>query len=1427
MDERRLTAFLIMQGYLTPDQVKAALEEQMRLKRAGGDVDVIEVGRREKMLTDIQVLEILERTGYQPPKPSGPTVPKPVERPSLSDPSDISAISAISAIGAIGAISDLGEVSDPDASAISTDAISGIPSERVPVHAADEAAALGEKAAPRRGGSSATWNARKRRSGKNSALAGLIVVPMLVIFLLVLRGVTKTDDPGPSEVASAIPSVQVNPVSGKLDKLRRGIASLKGKPNGVARDRLVSTLEFLIKDIRRERMMISEGRVLERLADDLARVSGRSGAKPPPKLDLTEEANAAWASLAQEFDGILRLCLQQPRSELQLGAELHRGVNLRTRVSDELAKIGSDDKTADKIASLVSSPDLHPILGVGGYTSIMSALQRFPESLRETARWKEWSGILARFKQYLRVARAYEEAIRLADDAAQRGDHKRAKQSFLTSRYATDSWFKAMVGFLNRPEVVRAFAARAKEAAKGGPLVRRKVVPTGKGAGTGSRDWGQNWRERFVNLERAHRKAKDTKPLVAEFKALFKDTESLARGSFDTCREIVQFFAAHSKVFKKEGELRPALKRHHELYFNGAFLRATGPNTLRELDRWCATNGYEAWRAKLRGFLRLTAGAGGGKDRAREKGRANRGLARAAVKEFSEKRLGIVIKGFDGLLKWMEKKSFAPAEVKTHLDAIFVRAIERAGDSVAGARLRDRLQRLDHKVKEKKLSGLTKAYEKQLEQVIKLAVSRSLKAVERAVAAGEPGLAFDLFQYVLQLDPENDRAHKGLGHLKVNGRWLRRFDAERMKAGFGWSSDFCWEKVDSADRYAKGEVFDPTSNAWAPLADANTRHQNPDDPWVIKTEHFILRSTADLKATARVSERLEAFYLQLFRLYDLFFMDKGGAKLIFGMVKSKQLTVNYYRTQEQFKSHANPPTDWAAGFYSGGRGASFFYATGGWTVLQHEIVHQILGETSPGGGDAWLAEGAAVYLENAFFRNGVLTLGTRGNHQRIVAYQGRERSSHDEHKLLDMLTFRTGGDWDSGDISKNYRGAGAVVYFLCHFDEGRYRGDFVEFLRAAYNRQSPKLSAFFGMSEKTLDLLMRRFYDPATKLDLPGAGGGSVEELAAANTALSKVAGKRTPDPDQLGLAYSEVTRTLAGVVDKDAAKGRKTTLRTLSKMRKRLGKTIERVIKAASKPKLIVARKARLEALRAEAIRVIEDTGIYPDADHGRVGQPTVDAKVKDLREFWDGLPPVLEDADIKIAMDLLKLSEPWVTELGAKGKDRGPSKKDMEDKLRRRVGCEFLNLTPAQKQAYDYDQKVRNYNANQAQLPEAGRLQLKILNDYRIMLGRHALATDERLFRCAGKHSSWMESSGNMSHDEPDPARRTPSLRARLEGYNDSVGENVAFGYQTALSVHHGWYTSSGHHRNMILKGFWVAGVARSGTYWTQVFGTGKPSF
>ena len=69
----------------------------------------------------------------------------------------------------------------------------------------------------------------------------------------------------------------------------------------------------------------------------------------------------------------------------------------------------------------------------------------------------------------------------------------------------------------------------------------------------------------------------------------------------------------------------------------------------------------------------------------------------------------------------------------------------------------------------------------------------------------------------------------------------------------------------------------------------------------------------------------------------------------------------------------------------------------------------------------------------------------------------------------------------------NYRGAGAVLYFLMTFDGGRYRGDAVVMLRDAYSGNLRPIEDYFGLSVQALDLLMTRFYKDCEPL--ASAGG--------------------------------------------------------------------------------------------------------------------------------------------------------------------------------------------------------------------------------------------------------------------------------------------------------------------------------------------------
>ena len=76
------------------------------------------------------------------------------------------------------------------------------------------------------------------------------------------------------------------------------------------------------------------------------------------------------------------------------------------------------------------------------------------------------------------------------------------------------------------------------------------------------------------------------------------------------------------------------------------------------------------------------------------------------------------------------------------------------------------------------------------------------------------------------------------------------------------------------------------------------------------------------------------------------------------------------------------------------------------------------------------------------------------------------------------------------------------------------------------------------------------------------------------------------------------------------------------------------------------------------------------------------------------------------------------------------------------------------------------------------------------------------------------------------PVPGKRSPGDRCKAEGAS-YAGENIAMGMNTGRGAFNAWYTSSGHHRNMLMKGHVSIGIgnSQSGRYWTQNFGYDNP--
>lgn len=94
-----------------------------------------------------------------------------------------------------------------------------------------------------------------------------------------------------------------------------------------------------------------------------------------------------------------------------------------------------------------------------------------------------------------------------------------------------------------------------------------------------------------------------------------------------------------------------------------------------------------------------------------------------------------------------------------------------------------------------------------------------------------------------------------------------------------------------------------------------------------------------------------------------------------------------------------------------------------------------------------------------------------------------------------------------------------------------------------------------------------------------------------------------------------------------------------------------------------------------------------------------------------------------------------------------------------------------------------------------------------------------NNQLERAAKKHSRYMQQRNILSH--AGRGGSDAGSRISKEGYNwMSYGENVAAGYPTEEAAIKGWLKSKGHCKNIMSGKFRDMGVARSGTFWTQVF-------
>lgn len=264
---------------------------------------------------------------------------------------------------------------------------------------------------------------------------------------------------------------------------------------------------------------------------------------------------------------------------------------------------------------------------------------------------------------------------------------------------------------------------------------------------------------------------------------------------------------------------------------------------------------------------------------------------------------------------------------------------------------------------------------------------------------------------VLLLDPQNDEANQALGHSKGSSGWLVPFQGSSLT-----------------------------------LAEVCKRRGDWGNAWELSSLHYDLRTDAELERALALLRDLEWFYLTFFAQYgDVLQLDDRPERMIAHVYCDRS---KLPRPAGSVGAFFEPGTRTLFAGFTGGRVDGFPFG------LDHEASHQVFFHTlrfraTGGNVPAWLDEGLAEYMRS------IVKRGKPGSEPKVEPRQRdgdllRTAAAGRDYRIERVLTFE-GSDFSatSGQAEK-YATSYALVYFLQHGDEGRWRTKFQSFVREAY-----------------------------------------------------------------------------------------------------------------------------------------------------------------------------------------------------------------------------------------------------------------------------------------------------------------------------------------------------------------------------------------
>ncbi len=384
----------------------------------------------------------------------------------------------------------------------------------------------------------------------------------------------------------------------------------------------------------------------------------------------------------------------------------------------------------------------------------------------------------------------------------------------------------------------------------------------------------------------------------------------------------------------------------------------------------------------------------------------------------------------------------------------------------------------------------TAAWRERFDKLRKQQSAALFDLANKAARSRQPREAVSLVWQVLREDPDHAEARRIMGYQRQDDRWFTPFEIRKMRDGQVWHDRFGWLPREHVARYEAGERH--FAGGWRSAADDAKAHADIRNPWVVGTEHYVVRTNHSLEEGVRLAgrlERLHAVWEQLFLGFAA--TDEQLARRFEGhagqTAEPRRHKVVYFRNRDQYVralEKDQPNIAITSGYYWGDKKEAYFFAgdEADEGNLYHEATHQLFSESRPVVRDIgreanfWIIEGVACYMESLHVADGWSWLGGA---DAVRLRDARHRLLEDKFyvPLSELVGYGMERVQRDERIAMLYSQAAGLTHFLMHYDRGRYRDALCAYLVAVYaGRDQPgTLAELTGTSYQDLDRQYREF----------------------------------------------------------------------------------------------------------------------------------------------------------------------------------------------------------------------------------------------------------------------------------------------------------------------------------------------------------------